>query len=1004
MRRMNQKPSRPLRPQTPHRAIEPLESRTLLSATPADIRWLNVANTTTGGSADTDGFGATFGSLAPAARAVVHALIDTYEQVIGSFNYSSSSTFYGLTLKMDVPGTGFDARTNVTATSGNKPRAATITIDGGNDDGNPNSDKGWFIDPTPYDSGEFLGAINNAFSGEAPFSSPAADKFDLFSVAGHEIAHAMGLGNQPSFQALCTNTGIADFQHGGIGTFWVFRGPSISHLMTSSNGGGDSGVAKHTANAGAIVQFDGETYIAARDIANANSFKGTRNLVSNTLALMLKDAYGYSVNLPQQFQTMYATINDSTGQLIVRGGDAAFGPNASSDVISIWWDGLDVNVSVNVSNDIPGTGHLPGAGDLGPFVTKYRPFLFQGVSINSLAGDDLIFVESVRHPTTVEGSGGNDQILVGGGDYDANVLANLHVDGGDSADGGGFDVLSIYDINDDVGNDTHNVDGGSYGKPGAVTMTSGRFETMQVLGSSLPEAFNIRSTHAIAGLHVEGRGGDDQFYVGDASMDDLLGGVDIVGGNGNDRIFFRDGGHADPAAYTIDNAKLVRAASGIGNATYSQIESLSLATGTGGNTINLNFGAGSPAATIAGGNGDDVINIYPNGYINLALQNPISLSGGNGNDTINFNALPGATTTLFGSSFESSQTPTYLFFDGSTENLNVLGSAVSDVFIVRGTVPSINTVINASNGNDKFYVGSTPDFAFNMDGVDGPLTINGQNGIDSVVFSDAGSATAYAYTQTATTLSRAGMATVNFGTFENVSVIGSSAPNTMHFLDQAPGTQASFDGGPGLDTVNVNTDAVGQAELHFTSRQDFAALNIGTGGRAVFDAVDDNTNNTPFTLGLSIANGGKLDLMNNDLILDYTGSTPMAAIRALINAARNGGEWNGSMGITSSVVAGANPRNKTLGVIEGSEYDAIHGVGTPFSGWLPDATSVLVKYTYYGDADFDGMVTFDDYVRTDAGFNTGGNAWTAGDFDGSGTVDFDDYVLIDLSFNTQIGM
>jgi hypothetical protein len=62
---------------------------------------------------------------------------------------------------------------------------------------------------------------------------------------------------------------------------------------------------------------------------------------------------------------------------------------------------------------------------------------------------------------------------------------------------------------------------------------------------------------------------------------------------------------------------------------------------------------------------------------------------------------------------------------------------------------------------------------------------------------------------------------------------------------------------------------------------------------------------------------------------------------------------------------------------------------------------VLVKYTYYGDADFNGSVDFDDYVRIDQGFNFGLTGWLNGDFDGSGGVDFDDAVLIDLGFNLQ---
>jgi hypothetical protein len=56
-----------------------------------------------------------------------------------------------------------------------------------------------------------------------------------------------------------------------------------------------------------------------------------------------------------------------------------------------------------------------------------------------------------------------------------------------------------------------------------------------------------------------------------------------------------------------------------------------------------------------------------------------------------------------------------------------------------------------------------------------------------------------------------------------------------------------------------------------------------------------------------------------------------------------------------------------------------------------------------GDADLNGTVNFDDYVRIDVGFNSGLTGWENGDFNGSGAIDFDDYVLIDISFNSQGG-
>jgi hypothetical protein len=123
-------------------------------------------------------------------------------------------------------------------------------------------------------------------------------------------------------------------------------------------------------------------------------------------------------------------------------------------------------------------------------------------------------------------------------------------------------------------------------------------------------------------------------------------------------------------------------------------------------------------------------------------------------------------------------------------------------------------------------------------------------------------------------------------------------------------------------------------------------------------------------------------------------------VQALINAARAGGAWTGA-GITSSAAKTANPRNTTLGVLESTEFRSIYGPDALFAGELTDATAVLVKYTYYGDTDFNGVINFDDYSRTDAGFNQNRRGWLNGDFDGNGVVNFDDYSLIDLAFNTQ---
>jgi hypothetical protein len=49
-----------------------------------------------------------------------------------------------------------------------------------------------------------------------------------------------------------------------------------------------------------------------------------------------------------------------------------------------------------------------------------------------------------------------------------------------------------------------------------------------------------------------------------------------------------------------------------------------------------------------------------------------------------------------------------------------------------------------------------------------------------------------------------------------------------------------------------------------------------------------------------------------------------------------------------------------------------------FDGQAVDATTVLVKYTYRGDADLSGAVTLDDFTLFLSGYQRGGTDWFQG--------------------------
>src|SRR6185503_2005656 len=63
--------------------------------------------------------------------------------------------------------------------------------------------------------------------------------------------------------------------------------------------------------------------------------------------------------------------------------------------------------------------------------------------------------------------------------------------------------------------------------------------------------------------------------------------------------------------------------------------------------------------------------------------------------------------------------------------------------------------------------------------------------------------------------------------------------------------------------------------------------------------------------------------------------------------------------------------------------------------------SVLVKFTYGGDANLDGKINVDDYGRIDFNVNLGTTGWYNGDFNYDGKINVDDYGIIDFNVGIQ---
>jgi hypothetical protein len=149
-----------------------------------------------------------------------------------------------------------------------------------------------------------------------------------------------------------------------------------------------------------------------------------------------------------------------------------------------------------------------------------------------------------------------------------------------------------------------------------------------------------------------------------------------------------------------------------------------------------------------------------------------------------------------------------------------------------------------------------------------------------------------------------------------------------------------------------------------------------------------------------LMNPGTIDVVDS-LVVQATADPQglNAVIVDQIKLARGaaGGAWTGP-GITSLAAVG-------------KSYEGVgaflndRGDGTPimptFDGRNVDASSILVKHTWNGDANLDGIVNADDYFLADSGYVTQKGSWYNGDFNYDGTVNADDYFLIDSAFIGQ---
>jgi hypothetical protein len=134
----------------------------------------------------------------------------------------------------------------------------------------------------------------------------------------------------------------------------------------------------------------------------------------------------------------------------------------------------------------------------------------------------------------------------------------------------------------------------------------------------------------------------------------------------------------------------------------------------------------------------------------------------------------------------------------------------------------------------------------------------------------------------------------------------------------------------------------------------------------------------------TIASGATLDITNNSLIVDHTAETALEDETRLHL-------------LNDRLISSSADQARGIGYGENAVLNL-----TSFAGQSVDSTSMLVKFTFFGDSDLDGDVDVADLGNLASNWQSTA-PWTRGDFDYTGFVDVNDLGLLASNWQAGVG-
>lgn len=474
------------------------------------------------------------------------------------------------------------------------------------------------------------------------------------------------------------------------------------------------------------------------------------------------------------------------------------------------------------------------------------------LTVNAGAGGNTVNVRGVlaATPTTVNGTGGNYTFNVG------NLANNLNnILGSLTLNGVAGSVLNVNDQSSGAVN-TYIVTSTTVQRVGTGLITyAGMTGTTGVtLNAGLGGGTaTVQSTAHNTPVNVNGGTGNYTFNVGAANTIDGIattGPVNFNGGTGTSNLFVNDAATATVNTYVLDTPTLTTgtvARSGAGPTpgliSYTNLASLTVNAGVGGNTVNVR---GVLAAT------------------------PTTVNGTGGNYTFNVGNLAGTIDQILGGLTLNGVT-------GSVLNVNDASNAASSTYIVTSTTVqrvglglitysgmtgATGVTLNAGSGGGTATVqstaantpvnvnGGTGSYTFNVgvsntiNGVNatGPINFNGGAGVSNLFVNDAATVGANTYTHDSPaagvgSIARTGVGLITYTNLATATINGGAGGNTANIRATLATTPLTFNAGAGAYTVNVgsaanNLDTI-LGELFIQGGTANSTVNINDQGNAV---------------------------------------------------------------------------------------------------------------------------------------------------------------------------